>query len=67
MRDHAFEAGVRAYRDGDFETALRHFEQARADGPDGDPLLFNLGLTLYRLEHYAAGARSVPRAARASW
>lgn len=50
----AFAAGVRAYRDGDFETALRHFEQARADGPDSDPLMFNLGLTLYQLEHYAA-------------
>jgi tetratricopeptide (TPR) repeat protein len=54
----SFDAGVRAYRDGDFDTALHHFERARAEGPDSDQLSFNLGVTLYRLEHYAA-AREV--------
>jgi len=49
-----FEAGVRAYRSGDFATALRHFQQAQADGASNDQLLFNLALTLYRLEQYDA-------------
>jgi len=49
-----FDAGVRAYRSGDFETALRHFQQALADGSSNDQSLFNLGLTLYRLERYDA-------------
>jgi tetratricopeptide (TPR) repeat protein len=48
----AFENGVAAYRRGDFSTALEQFERARAAGQDSDQLLFNLGLTLYRLERY---------------
>jgi hypothetical protein len=54
----AFDAGVRAYRDGDFATALQEFETARTAGGNSDQLLFNLGLTLYRLEEYRA-ARDV--------
>jgi hypothetical protein len=44
------EAGIRAYRAGDFGTALELFLEARAQGPEGDTLLFNLGLTYYRLK-----------------
>ena len=47
-----FDAGVLAYRSGDFEAALRHFQDARAEGSASGQLLFNLGLTLYRLEQY---------------
>ena len=52
------EAGIRAYRAGDFAAALQFFEAARAQGADGDALVFNLGLTQYRLGNYGAARRT---------
>jgi len=44
-----FEAGVGAYRSGDYAAALRSFSAAREQGFDGPQLHFNLGLTYYQL------------------
>lgn len=52
------EAGIRAYRAGDLVAALELFLEARAQGPEGDTLLFNLGLTYYRLGNYTAARRT---------
>ncbi len=52
------EAGIRAYRAGDFGTALELFLEARAQGPESDTLLFNLGLTYYRLGNYTAARQT---------
>lgn len=52
------EAGISAYRAGDFHTALKRFLEARAQGSEEDALLFNLALTYYRLGELAA-ARAV--------
>lgn len=54
----ALDAGVRAYREGDFAAALGHFRQALADEPDSSAALFNLGLASYRLKDYAGARRS---------
>jgi hypothetical protein len=53
-----FEAGITAYRAGDFTEALQLFLAARAQGADSDALLFNLGLTHYRLGDYTAARRT---------
>jgi tetratricopeptide (TPR) repeat protein len=49
----AFDAGVRAYRSGDFAGALHQFDLAREAGDHSDQLLFNRGLALYRLKRYS--------------
>lgn len=51
-------AGIRAYRAGDYASALASFEAARAAGDASDTLLFNLGLTQYRLGNHAAARRT---------
>lgn len=47
------DAGVAAYRQGDLDTALRHFQAVRQAGIDTPRLRFNLALTHYRLRRYA--------------
>ncbi|MGQ0622961.1 MAG: surface lipoprotein assembly modifier [Panacagrimonas sp.] len=47
-----FQDGVAAYRAGDPAAALRHFEQAQAQGLDNAELRFNLGLAWYKLGEY---------------
>ena len=54
----AMEAGVQAYRQGDFPAALGYFRQAAAEQPDDNAVQFNLGLTLYRTGDYLA-ARTI--------
>jgi len=41
---------IEAFEAGDYDTALRGFEQARAQGVDTAFLDFNLGVTYYRLQ-----------------
>ena len=53
----AMEAGVQAYRESDFPTALRYFRQAAAEQPDDSAVQFNLGLTLYRSGDYVAARK----------
>jgi len=43
-----FEAGVSAYRAGDYARALAQFERARSLGYDSPQLRFNLGLSYYQ-------------------
>ncbi len=44
------------YNKGEFEEALKKYEQAIADSPDSDIVNFNLGTALYKTESYQAAA-----------
>jgi tetratricopeptide (TPR) repeat protein len=44
-----FSRGIRAFRHGDYELAAAWFESARAGGMTGTPLLYNLGVSYFRL------------------
>lgn len=48
----AHEAGIEAFEAGDYQRALRHFEQAEAEGVRTPNLRYNLGVTYYRLGQY---------------
>ena len=50
----AFAEGTAAFRNGDFQTALGHFEQARKEGRESASLTYNLGVTLFKLARYQA-------------
>lgn len=50
----AFASGTAAFRDGDYERALAHFEQARQAGQQSASLTYNLGVTLFKLQRYRA-------------
>ncbi len=53
----AFDNGIEAFNRGDYEAALKAFEQARREGRNDDRLWYNLGSTLYRLgDYHGAGA-----------
>lgn len=52
------DAGITAYRKGDFATALGYFRQAAAEAPDDATVRFNLGLTQYRLGQYQAARQN---------
>ncbi len=45
----AFEQGARAFKAGDYSTALDYFNQARAAGNHKATLIYNQGVTLYKL------------------
>jgi len=49
-----FSSGTAAFRDGDYERALAHFEEARQAGQQGASLTYNLGVTLLKLQRYQA-------------
>jgi len=51
-----FEKGVAAFKAGDYQQAAGHFEAARAAGLSSPALYYNLGVSYYRLEHYAKAA-----------
>lgn len=53
----AFEAGVEAFREGDYSRALDHFQNARRAGLDTPALHYNLGATHYRLEQHERARR----------
>lgn len=48
----SFAAGSRAFTDGDYEQALRHFEEARDAGSRGPAVHYNIGVSNYRLGNY---------------
>ncbi|QKX16420.1 tetratricopeptide repeat protein [Microbulbifer sp. YPW1] len=49
-----FANGTAAFKDGDYERALAHFEQARQGGQQEASLTYNLGVTLFKLRRYQA-------------
>ncbi|MBB5211378.1 tetratricopeptide repeat protein [Microbulbifer hydrolyticus] len=49
-----FASGTAAFREGDYERALAHFEKARQSGQQGASLTYNLGVTLFKLQRYQA-------------
>ncbi|HKJ70304.1 MAG TPA: tetratricopeptide repeat protein, partial [Gammaproteobacteria bacterium] len=51
-----FQAGVAAFKAGDFRRAAEHFEAAREAGMASPALLYNLGVSYYRLGRYAKAA-----------
>ena len=51
--DRAFSVGNDAFRSGNYTRALAKYEEARAAGKDGGRLVYNLGLTHFRLGQYA--------------
>lgn len=50
--EQAYDAGVAAFRAGDYALARQRFEEARRRGLDTPNLQVNLGLTYYRLGEY---------------
>jgi len=50
--DDSYKAGIKAFRGGDYENALQHFQAAEAAGLDNARLFFNLGSTYYKLGRY---------------
>jgi len=57
----AFEAGVAAFRDGDYQQALDHFLAAQQAGLSSRALLYDLGATYFRLGRYAEAERVFSR------
>lgn len=49
-----FANGTAAFKGGNYERALAHFEQARQGGQQGPSLTYNLGVTLFKLGRYQA-------------
>lgn len=47
-----YEAGIHAFKGGDYGQALRHFEAARREGNTSANLVFNLAVTYYKLQRY---------------
>ena len=52
----AFAAATAAFEAGDYRRALSLFETARANGSDGAPLHYNIGVCQYRVGDYVAAA-----------
>lgn len=46
-----YDAGIHAFKDGDYTRALQHFESARAQGRKSPRLTYNLAVTHYKLGH----------------
>lgn len=57
----AFQAGVDAFRQGNYERALAHFLSARRSGLRSRALLYDLGVTYYRLGRYGDAERVFAR------
>jgi tetratricopeptide (TPR) repeat protein len=52
----AFEQGSQAFKAGDYSTALNYFNQARAAGNQKPTLIYNQGVTLYKLGRFEEAA-----------
>ncbi len=61
--DSSFKAGLKAFRSGDYQTALDHFEQARRQGLERPALDYNLGVSYYKLNDYPQARDAFLRAA----
>lgn len=61
--DPDFQAGLQAFRAGDYATALEHFESAQQAGVDSPGLYYNLGVVHYRLGHYEQARQAFTQAA----
>ena len=59
----AFRDGVSAYREKDYEAALKHFIDAQLDAPDDPEILYNLGNAYYRAGDFDLAAGSFESAA----
>ncbi|WP_373498244.1 VWA domain-containing protein, partial [Desulfococcus sp.] len=59
----ALRDGVSAYRQEDFEGALKHFIDAQLDAPDDPEIRYNIGSAYYRLGDFDAAAKSLEGAA----
>lgn len=59
-----FQAGLQAFRAGDYRAALTSFEQARRAGYDSATLDYNVGVSHYRLGNYRQADAALQRAAR---
>jgi len=46
------EDGLKAYSEGDYEAALKHFTDAQLENPDRAEVLYNIGNTYYRIGDY---------------
>lgn len=46
------QAGISAFKQGNYEEALKYFRQAESEGLKSPNLIYNLGVTYYRLERY---------------
>jgi len=57
----AFETGMKAYHDGDFETAEASFRQAAELAPDNTDYLLRLGITRSRLRDYDGAVEAYSR------
>jgi Ca-activated chloride channel homolog len=53
--------GMKAFGDGEFDEALKHFHTAQLDLPDDRRLEFNIADSYYRLEDYASAEQSFGR------
>lgn len=61
--DSSFKAGLKAFRSGDYQTALGQFEQARRQGLERPALDYNLGVSYYKLKDYNRARDAFLRAA----
>ncbi|WP_346838573.1 tetratricopeptide repeat protein [Microbulbifer sp. SAOS-129_SWC] len=52
----SFALGTRAFKQGDYTGALAQFEREQRAGNESANLKYNLGVTLYKLQRYAAAA-----------
>ncbi|MCK7579436.1 MAG: tetratricopeptide repeat protein [Chromatiales bacterium] len=59
-----FQAGLSAFRGGDYRQALTRFEQARRAGYDSATLDYNVGVSHYKLGDYQQARSALQRAAR---
>ena len=57
-----FQAGLGAFRAGDYRQALVHFEQARHAGYDSATLDYNVGVSHYKLGDYQQARSALQRA-----
>lgn len=53
-----FESGTRAFRSGDYESALLFFETAREAGLEGAAVHYNVAVSQFRLQRYEAAGRT---------
>ncbi|MFP3983751.1 MAG: tetratricopeptide repeat protein [Desulfurivibrionaceae bacterium] len=47
-----YRQGIEMFRSGDYRQALDHFEAARQEGREGPTLIYNLGVSHYKLEQF---------------
>lgn len=62
--DSAYQRGLEAFQQGDFETAAEAFEAAREAGRSGSGVAYNLGVSYYRLGQWQAADAAFARAAQ---